>query len=149
MDNETFSILMDKVKIFTNTFRELPIQSEEKTYKLTHLIDNEEKFTLRINRKGHRNKDNLTIIIHSDTLHSQMVRFDVNGSDHTNFPAGVDIPTPHVHIFTDEFQNGQIAIPLNEITDIILINELIDSLEFFIDYVKIDRRNINYNDTLL
>lgn len=149
MDNDTYINLMNKIKVFTKTFEELPIQSEEKTYKLTHLIDDEEKFTLRINRKGHRNKDNLTIIIHSDSMHSQLVRFDVNGSDHTNYPEEIDIPTPHIHIFSDEYQNGQIAIPLIEIADIILVNELIDSLEFFIDYVNIDRNNINYNNTLL
>ena len=59
------------------------------------------------------------------------------------------IPTPHLHIFTDEYDNGRIAVPLNEITDIILVNEIIDSLEFFMDYTNIKRDSLVLNDTLL
>ncbi|UXR68581.1 hypothetical protein MUA61_09870 [Staphylococcus pasteuri] len=71
-----------------------------------------------------------------------MIRFDVNGSDHVNPPNYERIATPHIHIFTDEYENGGIAIPLEKIEDIELIDELLDSLEFFMDYTKIKRENV-------
>ncbi|HDA7321759.1 DUF6978 family protein, partial [Staphylococcus aureus] len=47
-----------------------------------------------------------------------MIRFDVNGSDHANSPNNERIPTPHIHIYTEEYNNGGIAIPLKDIEDL-------------------------------
>ncbi|MDW4232606.1 DUF6978 family protein [Staphylococcus saprophyticus] len=149
LDKNVFDNLMKKIKVFEKKFSTLPIAGEQAKHKLIHVIDHEEKFTLIINRKGHRNRNNLTLIINSSTYKSSMVRFDVNGSDHENPPDFKVIPTPHLHIFTDEYDNGRIAVPLNEITDIILVNEIIDSLEFFMDYTNIKRDSLVLNDTLL
>ncbi|MBZ8176048.1 hypothetical protein FOG27_11170 [Staphylococcus delphini] len=71
-----------------------------------------------------------------------MIRFDVNGSDHANPPNFDRIPTLHLHIMTDEYKNGTIAIPLHDIQNIELINEMIDALDFFMDYTKIKKDNI-------
>ncbi|EGQ3686728.1 hypothetical protein I0642_002602 [Staphylococcus pseudintermedius] len=43
---------------------------------------------------------------------------------------------------TDEYKNGTIAIPLYDIQNIELINEMIDALDFFMDYTKIKKDNI-------
>nr|WP_053037834.1 hypothetical protein [Staphylococcus haemolyticus] len=72
-----------------------------------------------------------------------MIRFDVNGSDHSF------VPTPHLHIFTEEYDNGRTVIPLSDIKDVELIDELIDSLDFFMDYAKIKHDNVIIESNLL
>lgn len=44
---------------------------------------------------------------------------------------GVDIDTPHVHIFDEDHYNGTQVEPLNKISDEEIINELHDSLVAF------------------
>ncbi|WP_411858994.1 DUF6978 family protein, partial [Staphylococcus aureus] len=51
-------------------------------------------------------------MLRSNNYISNMIRFDVNGSDHANPPNNERIPTPHIHIYTEEYNNGGIAIPL-------------------------------------
>ncbi|MBW0769189.1 hypothetical protein KYJ98_02390 [Mammaliicoccus lentus] len=78
-----------------------------------------------------------------------MIRFDVNGSDHANPPNYKRIPTPHIHIMTDEYNNGGIAIPLKDIEDIELTDEIIDSLDFFMNYTNIKHDNVIIKPKLL
>ena len=63
-------------------------------------------------------------------LTTDMIRFDVNGSDHANPPNNERIPTPHIHIYTEEYNNGVISIPLKDIEDLELTDEIIESLDF-------------------
>ncbi|PNZ71134.1 hypothetical protein E2556_07655 [Staphylococcus croceilyticus] len=51
------------------------------------------------------------------------------------------MPTPHLHIFSEEYDNGRIAIPLSKLSNKALENELMDSLEFFMDYTNINHKN--------
>lgn len=149
MDKENYEKLLKKIKVFEKNIVNLPGIGEQTKHNLTHIIDKSEKFKLIINKKGHRNSENLTIILNSISHKCSMVRFDVNGSDHANPPNNKRIPTPHIHIFTDEYMNGGIAIPLHEIDDIELIDELLDSLEFFIDYTNIKRKDVIITPKLL
>lgn len=149
MDKENYEKLLKKIKVFEKNIVNLPGIGEQTKHNLTQIIDKSEKFKLIINKKGHRNSENLTIILNSITHKCSMVRFDVNGSDHANPPNNERIPTPHIHIFTDEYMNGGIAIPLHEIDDIELIDELLDSLEFFIDYTNIKRKDVIITPKLL
>ncbi|WP_420822116.1 DUF6978 family protein [Staphylococcus cornubiensis] len=120
----------------------LPSVGEQTKHNLIHIIDDSERFKLIINKIGHKNPDNLTIILYSINQNSTMIRFDVNGSDHANPPNFNRIPTPHIHIMTAEYEYGGIAIPLHEIKNIHLINELIDALDFFMNYTNIKRENV-------
>lgn len=149
MERGLYESLLKKIKIFEKNVLDIPIVGEQTKHKLHHIIDDTEKFTLIINKGGHRNPHNLTILLNSNNYKSNMIRFDVNGSDHANPPNYERIPTPHIHINTDEYDNGAIAIPLKEIQDIELIDELIDSLEFFMDYTKIKRDNVIIEPKLL
>lgn len=142
MERELYDNLMTKIKVFEKTVVNIPDVGKQTKHKLFHIVDDTEKFTLIINKGGHRNPHNLTIILNSNNYKSNMIRFDVNGSDHANPPNYERIPTPHIHIITDEYDNGGIAIPLKEIEDIELIDELFDSLEFFMDYTNIKRENV-------
>ncbi|KIX90217.1 hypothetical protein TP70_08880 [Staphylococcus microti] len=78
-----------------------------------------------------------------------MIRFDVNGSDHYNSTNDTLVPTPHLHIFTEEFDNGRIAVPLSDLQSEQLIEALIDSLEFFMDYSNINCENVTIETNLL
>ncbi|MCJ1662631.1 hypothetical protein MT340_010110 [Staphylococcus sp. NRL 16/872] len=141
MENESYNRLLKMIKDFEQEIIKLAGVGQQSNHKLIHYIDKDEKFTLIVNRKGHRNKDNLTLLLHSATEKSLMVRFDVNGSDHSNPPNDTRIPTPHLHIFSEEYDNGRIAIPLSKLSNKELEDELMDSLEFFMDYTNIHHKN--------
>ncbi|MGK0110181.1 hypothetical protein ACRCIL_00110 [Staphylococcus aureus] len=78
-----------------------------------------------------------------------MIRFDVNGSDHANPPllyssvymciCGVGI----LSLF------GGIAIPLKDIEDLELTDEIIESLDFFMKYTNIKHDNVIKEPRLL
>lgn len=142
MEKEIYEQLMCKIKVFEKNIVNLPRVVEQIQHHLIHIIDDAERFKLIINKRGHKNPDNLTIMLYSMNQNSTMIRFDVNGSDHANPPNFDRIPTPHLHIMTDEYKNGTIAIPLYDIQNIELINEMIDALDFFMDYTKIKKDNI-------
>ncbi|HFV9309916.1 TPA: hypothetical protein ACIAJF_002255 [Staphylococcus aureus] len=78
-----------------------------------------------------------------------MIRFDVNGSDHANPPNNEIIPTPHIHIYTEEYNNGVISIPLKDIEDLELTDEIIESLDFFMKYTNIKHDNVIIESRLL
>ncbi|WP_457804141.1 DUF6978 family protein [Staphylococcus aureus] len=52
-------------------------------------------------------------MLRSNNYISNMIRFDVNGSDHANPPNNERIPTPHIHIYTEEYNNGGESSTLN------------------------------------
>lgn len=143
MEKSLYESLLKKIKIFENNIVRLPIPGEQSKHTLIHIIDDSEKFRLIINKKGHRNPDNLTILLNSMSYKSPMIRFDVNGSDHAQ------VPTPHLHIFTEEYDNGKIVIPLSDITNKELVNELLDSLEFFMNFANIKPDNVIIEPNLL
>lgn len=53
------------------------------------------------------------------------------------------------HIYTEEYNNGGIAIPLKNIEDIELTDEIIESLDFFMKYTNIKHDNIIIEPRLL
>lgn len=148
MDSALYNNLLGKIKAFENNIVNLPCFGQQSKHDLIHIIDDTERFKLIINRKGHRNPDTLTIMLNSFSNKLPMIRFDVNGADHENPPHGTVVPTPHLHIFTDEYQDGCIALPLSEVNNSIVINEIKDSLEFFADYSNIRLENVIIEPTL-
>ncbi|WP_434801359.1 DUF6978 family protein [Staphylococcus aureus] len=84
METELYKNLLHKIKIFENNVINIPMIGEQTKHKLFHIIDDKEKFTLIINKGGRRNPLNLTILLRSNNYNSNMIRFDVNGSDHAN-----------------------------------------------------------------
>ena len=149
MHQNLYNELLKKIKVFENNIIKLPILGEQTKHNIIHIIDDSEKFKLFINKKGHRNPENLTILLNSVSYKSNLIRFDVNGSDHSNPPNYERIPTPHLHFINEEYDYGRIAIPLHEIVDIELIDEIVDALEFFMDYTNIKHENIIIKSKLL
>lgn len=128
----------------------LPYKSEQTKHRLIQNLNSQQRSLLVINRKGHRSKDNLTILLNKFPNDSCIIRFDVNRADHKNPPNYQIIPTPHLHIFSDMYANGTIAIPLHELSDEKIITQLINALKFFMDYTNIYYEDIHFElDKLL
>ena len=75
-----------------------------------------------------------------------MVRLDYSGSPHDNRDSDGNITiieTPHVHIFSDEYNNGAKAISLDDLSDYEIINPLRDSLIAFMLYNNVNINNIS------
>lgn len=139
MEQALFDELFNCLKILEKQILEFPhIGSQNRHhFKSPELIN--EKFDMLINRKGHLNIDNLTYLMRSKR-HGLMVRLDMTGPPHVGLN-GVDIDTPHVHIFDEEHYNGTQVEPLNKISDEEIINELHDSLVAFLLYNNVDIKN--------
>ena len=46
----------------------------------------------------------------------------------------------HIYIYTEEYNNGGIAIPLKDIEDLELTDEIIESLDFFYEVYQYKTR---------
>lgn len=135
MEDELFKTLFECRKILLETLIKLPQPGEQNVFDARKYNDEHEKFKVIVNRKGHYNPDNLTYQLTS--RFGILVRIDMSGAPHAN------IDTPHVHIFNKEFDFGRKAIALNDITDAILLKDMIDSFTFFLRYNNIDTVDIN------
>lgn len=113
-----------------------PDEGHQSKFHLYNELDKEERYSLIINRKGHLREDYLTYVMFSEE-HKIMVRLDYSGSPHDNRDSDgniTTIETPHVHIFSDEYNNGANAISLDDLSDYKIIYPLRDSLIAFMLY---------------
>lgn len=139
MNKELFNRLYQSLKILYQNRIEIPEPGYQLKYLARQSDDEREEFTIIINRKGYLNPDYLTYQINS--RHGILIRIDMDGQPHENRNNQL-IETPHVHIFNEAYDNGKIAIALNEITDVKLLVTIIDSLNFFFEYNNISLNNI-------
>ncbi|KAA9296578.1 DUF6978 family protein, partial [Aerococcus tenax] len=140
MEHSTYLYLLNCVKILTTTKINFPGHGNQSKFHLYNQLSEKEKFSLIINQKGHLREDYLTYIMNSEE-YKIMVRLDYSGAPHDNRnPDGsiTTIETPHVHIFSDEYNNGAIAVPLENISSYTIVNELRDSLIAFLIYNNVD-----------
>lgn len=142
-----FQQLLETIKIFQETYIELPTIKNQKKCEVISKYDENEKFVLIINRKGNKNVKNLSFLINSKTYGKRMVRLDMNGAPHDN-PDGVVVPTPHLHIHDEKHRDGKIAIPLETVNDKEFLNELYDSMMFFLEYNCIEVNGVNFVEGL-
>lgn len=101
--------------------------------------DNQENFNMIINRRGHINKGKLTYIMNSNSI-GNLIRLDMTGPSHIGFD-DKNIPTPHVHIFDEEHNFGNIVVPLSELSND-TITEIFDSMGFFLWYNNVEINNL-------
>lgn len=130
-----FDDLFNCIKKFEKRIVEFPDSGNQNKHNLYRETDRNDKFTVIINRKGHLNLDNLTFQLMSKT-YGTMVRLDWNGATHD------DVPTPHIHIFDDDHDNGRMAIPLDQSLDA-FVQELFDSFTYFLDYNNIEWEGVS------
>lgn len=131
MKQSEFDALLNCIKLLSKRTVAFPEAGEQNRHHLFARQDKSEQFDLIINRKGHYNKNNLTYQMNSHTLKGALVRLDCNGAPHD------DVPTPHLHIFDEEHDNGRIAIGLENL-EVDLATELLDSLYYFLDLTHVD-----------
>lgn len=139
MDQATFNVLFELLKKLEEAI-DLPNSGEQSIHDAYGIGMPNESFKLIINRKGHRNPDNLTFQLTS--RHGIIIRFDISGASHMN-ANGEEIETPHVHIFSPEYDFGKCAITLAEITDVDLLVDIYSHLEYFLKHNNFKEFHIN------
>ncbi|WP_225364532.1 DUF6978 family protein, partial [Lentilactobacillus parakefiri] len=72
-----------------------------------------------------------------------LLRIDLVGATHRG------IPTPHVHIFDDEHDNGFLAIPLDKLEKYNLTEDIIESLQEFLKYNNFDINELSIEQKLI
>lgn len=140
MDDSTFNLLFECVKILEKQLITIPNFGKQKNYVARKENDTKEEFNLIINRKGHLNNHKLTYQLTS--RHGILIRLDMNGPPHEN-SNGELIETPHIHIFSSAYNDGKKAISLSNITNEELTEDIYSSLIFFLSYNNIQEPDIN------
>lgn len=135
MDEETYILLFNCRKILVDQLIKLPLSGEQRNYNAFKKNDERETFNVIINRKGHLNPDNLTYQLSS--RFGVLIRIDMSGAPHE------DVETPHIHIFDKEHDFGRKAIALSEITDVDLLEDIVDSFEYFLRYNNFEQYTID------
>ena len=141
IESDNFADLFLILKVLADKKLNLPDVGNESKSTILAKNDDNIKFELVVNRKGHKNPDNLTYQMVSLKPRRLIIRLDVSGAPHLN-PNGEQIPTPHVHIFNEEYMQGKIAIPLEDLTDLRLVSRLHESIRFFLDYNNVDTTSV-------
>lgn len=98
-------------------------------------------FVIDVNRKGTLKISKCTYQLRYNKS-TQLLRIDLDGPTHTN-PDGIEVPCPHIHIYTEQF-GLRFAFPLSKeiLTD---TNDLLQVLIDFLSYINIDNINqFNY-----
>ncbi|AKP67758.1 DUF6978 family protein [Companilactobacillus ginsenosidimutans] len=132
MESKEYIRLMNIEKTLNSNILELPPFGLQKYYKLHGKIISNEKFNSIISRTGHINKGKFTILLLSKS-HGLMIRFDVLGSNHDEFP------TPHLHIYNQN--NGldnSTFISTKELPLILKesLRDLDNRMEIFLTFLK-------------
>lgn len=99
MDSESFKVLLALEKIPDEESIHPPILGEQNKHSISGLYDQSKKFTAIINRKGHIQVNDLTLIMQSRSS-GIMYRYDVIGVSHNG------TLTPHLHIFDSNHNGG-------------------------------------------
>lgn len=134
MNQFEYDTLINCVKILKETILEFPDRGNQSKHDVQKKDDKNVKFELIINRKGHLNQDNLSFLLKSSG--GLLVRLDCSGAPHE------DVPTPHLHIFDEEHDNGRIAVGLEEV-DFEFAKDLFESISYFLDYTNIEQPSIS------
>lgn len=134
MEKETFDLLFACFKILEDTMIRLPTFGSQLIYTAIKYDDEREQFDLIINRKGFLNTNYLTYLLKS--RYGILIRLDIDGPPHDD-REGNSVDTPHLHIFNEENGNGKHAVSLSSVTDIELLNDITDSLIYFMEYNNI------------
>lgn len=130
-------------KIVVNNEIYIPAFSNETRTKIVSEVNDDIKFELIINRKGHRNKNIFSLVFMSPNFENKiMMRLDYSGTSH----AGIE--TPHVHIFDEAHDFGKRAVLLEELSEI-QINNYSDSLDWFLMTNRVKKNKLQISQQLV
>jgi len=136
MENTAYLKLHALIKITSSNLLSNANSNAQISFSAHAIANSKERFRIIQNRKGHKNKENLSyVLFHKQT--DIMVRVDLNGAAHNG------LPTPHIHIFDEAHQNGKLAIPLDNLDTYVQSDDLTTSFLAFLTYNQFDTQN-NY-----
>ena len=136
MENSTYLQLHNLIKVTNRDLLTLAVPDGQVAFYGHALSNSGEKFRIVQNRKGHKNKNNLTyVLFHKQT--EIMIRIDLHGAAHHG------LSTQQVHIFEVQHQNGNKSIPLANLEDYDLSDDIMESLLAFLTYNQFETQN-NY-----
>ncbi|TPR16689.1 DUF6978 family protein [Apilactobacillus timberlakei] len=140
MNQRDYLKLHNILKSFKSDEIECCKKGKQKVFN-AHAVSNS-KITFKViqNRKGHRpDRKNLSYVLMSKG--EWMVRVDLHGQNHKG------VPTPHIHIYDELHDNGQIAISLKSLAH---YNETDDVIQSFVEFLKYNcfKHGINISNAL-
>lgn len=118
MENSLYNKLHKTIKINTPLNLTCAKQSEQKNFSGHAISNKSDKYRVLQNRKGHHNKSNLSYLMFHGTA-DIMIRIDLSGQIHNG------IKTPHVHIFNEKYNYGKTAIPLKQLNNYNVTEDII------------------------
>lgn len=140
MRDDVFEEILSCIKILNGKKLLIPDNKTQHYNYFYRFGDIKEKYKMLINRRGHVREEPLSFSFFSEK-HGYLVRLDMTGTPHEDM-FGNELETPHVHIFDETHDNGKKVVPLSQITNEEIINELYDSLVAFLQYCNADLTNI-------
>ncbi|WP_262315603.1 DUF6978 family protein [Lacticaseibacillus parakribbianus] len=146
IETAQFIRLLELEKRCDESTLNLPTTGEQARYNITALFEPDERFIALMNRKGHIQRNNLTLIMRSKSS-GVMMRYDIVGADH-NW-----VPTPHLHVFDAQHHNGRVVIAGADLGDLRLDasspENLIHALAWFLLYNRVTLTGVAINGTAL
>lgn len=130
MDNEKYQKLHSYPKVVNRKKIDCAPQGDQKVIKGHAVFNPSEEFTVIQARKGHVRKNDLSYVLMHKT--GIMLRIDLIGATHHG------TPTPHVHIFDDDHNEGLDVVPLADIANYDSTFEIVTSLAAFLRYNNFD-----------
>lgn len=141
MTNDEYARLSNLPKKLTKNHLQCAAEGSEESFNGYATFDSTQKFRVIQNRCGHKSKILTYVLIHNPS--KIMLRVDLQGKPHNG------LPTPHVHIYDDDHDNGSLAIPLAAIPSYNETNDIINSLIEFLKYNKFDLNSLQVSEQLV
>lgn len=134
MEQPLYNELHKIIKITNSSLLVCALPGQQRYFSGHAIANSSIQFKVVQNRKGHHNPNNLSYVLFHGSSEI-MIRVDLNGQEH----AGVK--TPHIHIYNEDFKNGKLAIPLNEMANYNVTEDIIESLAAFLKYNNFEIKN--------
>ncbi|MBK0040790.1 MULTISPECIES: hypothetical protein [unclassified Leuconostoc] len=142
LQNLLFDKLKSLAKLVVNNEIHVPSFSNETRTDLEAQVNDNIRFELIINRKGHRNKNIFSLVFLSPRYDNKiMTRLDYSGTSHKG------VETPHVHIYDEKHDFGKNALPLSALSadD---IKTYMDALDWFLNDNNVVHDNVKISENL-
>ncbi|MSE05173.1 DUF6978 family protein [uncultured Clostridium sp.] len=141
MNEKRYHELHNLPKVLSNNEIFCALEGQQKGFNGRGIFKENEKFTVIQNRKGHKRK--LLSYVLKNNKDGIVIRVDLIGRTHNG------IPTPHVHIYDENHNNGVDAIPLSMLETYSPCTESIQSLSEFLKYNKFLVSNLQISEVLV
>lgn len=139
LEDDKYQQLHDHPKITNKNKLSCAAQGKQEKFNGHAVFDAKETFKIIQVRKGHIRQNDLTYVL----MHSKndiMLRIDIVGATHQG------IPTPHVHIYDEKHEQGNLCIPLSDIQNYNPTDDIITSLAEFLKYNNFEMKDLQISE---